>query len=222
MLHAFVRVAILCLFLAAVAAAQPGAFRRNTLGIGWGYNYWGNTLSISYEHRISDKWSARIGFSRGLFDYIHESGEKMFFITNDHPYDLFIDIHIRRFLDFMLYYNRDIRPGFCFFNKFGYGLSQYFVQFEESLFMNEDKFTGIRDLTSVAFVVAANLAEYRPRYADMLSLSLGITVHVSILDSPQEMVIYYDGIPYYLYMTSTYGFHPFMYPQAYLKFGFSF
>lgn len=212
------------LVLVSTTSAIEPSFRKNSIGIDWGFNYYGNTFSISYEHRFSEKWSTGLGYSRGIFSFQHKAHTTMFGISYEGDYDLWIDLHIKRFLDFMVYYHRTTGKNFRFIGKFGFGISHYYVTFEESMVMTETgwEFRGKKDFVNSAFLVSANIVEYKPKKFEALFFSFGAKVHYTILDSPHTMTLYYDNITWDLKLTNSLGFNQIVYPQVYFKINFSF
>lgn len=207
-----------------VLIAQTFALKRHTVNLDFGYNYYGNTMAISFKHRLSNSWSAGIGFSRGLFDYVHKAHTSMFGIMYEGDYDLSVALHLEHLIDFFVCYNKNTKKNLNFFDEFGYGLTHYYIKLEESMVESETgwEYRGAKYFTNAALLIFANVIEVRPKNSNTISFSAGVKLYGAILDSHQKVILYYEDIPWPLEWMHSLGFMLFVYPQAYFKIGVSF
>ncbi len=196
---------------------------KNSLGIDWGTNYWGNTFSLLYRRKVTRNFSLGLGFSKGSFNFVQKANSTMFGVDYSGDEDLKVNIQIKRIIDFAFYLNRTTNKNLSFLNTYGLGLSHFFVTFKESMEQEgiPGTFEGEKDFSKYALYLLLNIMEFKPKNLEGLSFSLGLKSHFTLIDYPQTLTLYNgdESITWTLYDGKN---NILPYVEAYLKFSYMF
>jgi len=207
-------------------ANAGGAMKKNTLGLEWNTNYYGNSIKVSTKSQISDHFALGLGYTKGGI-YFRIKGEQSFFFVDYGDFEEFnTNIDIVHLIDFAFYYSRNKDRQINLFKTVGLGVSHYSVNFCLSEFV-DDSYQGLylngnKYLNGFGGFISLDMLEYCPHFNDRFSFTLGSQARITSIDMPQHITL--SNGYFYKTLTETSSGNKMMLviPEAAFRFNYKF
>jgi len=154
-----------------------------------GSNYFGQTLGLSYSHRLLGQFWGNTGIRFGSFNLNLGPGESIFWLTNTTSYEYQAGLSLHWVASAALAFRFADQGEFRLSPSVAAGASFYDATFHIARQLpGFSLYQGSKDHSGFALYLEWVLLEYRPP-KDRLFFSLGAKGNAAFLSSPQSIVI---------------------------------